>query len=455
MSSRKAKITKRTVDALKPGELIWDTEVAGFAIRCQKRDKVYGLKKRINGRQRWLTIGKHGEPWTVEKARDEARIQIGDIKKGKDPAAEREKRKSRPTVKDLMKRYLEDHAYQHKKATSVHEDEANIKNHILPHMQTQYVSELSIADVDAFKRAVKDGKPAKHPRAKGGNLKGGSGAANRCLALLSKAINLAIRWGWRTDNPVTHVSKYPENKIERFLSELEFDAISNAMREEEAKGGNPYAIAALRLLIFTGARRGEILSLKWSEVHLDRGLILLGDSKTGAKPIYLNPPAQKLLSEIPKQKNNPYVICGLKEGSHLINLKRLWTNIRERATLEIWTGNSEIAEFCQALEAEKNRPARFSEVIRHCEEEGMNPQGGVIDVRIHDLRHSFASVAAASGMSLPMIGKLLGHSQAATTARYAHLADDPIKQANDAIGVRLQGLMGQPPGNNLIKIRNS
>ena len=165
MTTRTDKITKRMVDALKPGETVWDTAVAGFGVRCQKRDKVYILKKRINGRQRWITIGKHGEftvgddnkVLTADTARNEARILIGDIKKGNDPATEREKRKSRPTIEDLMQRYLADYAHEHKKPSSVREDEANIRNHILPHMQKVHVADLSITDIDNFKRAVKSG----------------------------------------------------------------------------------------------------------------------------------------------------------------------------------------------------------------------------------------------------------------------------------------------------------
>ncbi|NVJ98787.1 MAG: tyrosine-type recombinase/integrase [Alphaproteobacteria bacterium] len=443
MAAKKAKISKRVVDTLKPGETVWDTEIAGFGIRCQTRDKVYILKKRINGRQRWLTIGKHGEPFTADLARDEALILLGDIKKGNDPALEREKRKNQPTVANLMQRYLEEHAFEHKKASSAKEDEANIRNHIVPHLGNRQVIDLTVSDIDALKRAIKAGggisqiaKDEPAPR-----LKGGPGAANRCLALLSKAMNLAIKWGWRADNPVSHVSKYKENKIERFLSETEIAAIAGALRKAELDGASPYAIAAIRLLMFTGARRGEILTLKWSEVHFDKDLILLGDSKTGAKPIYLNAPAKDVLAGLPKQKDNPYVICGTNQGKHLTNLKRLWQNVRNQATLDIWANT--VPALNEFLQSQKETPPAqaISATARYAKKEGLELPSGVLDVRIHDLRHTFASVGAMGGLSLHMIGKLLGHKQAGTTQRYAHLADNPILDASNKISAKLADCM--------------
>tara|TARA_R110002096_G_scaffold435828_1_gene663695 strand:- start:1679 stop:3064 length:1386 start_codon:yes stop_codon:yes gene_type:complete len=446
MATRKAKITKQTIKSLKPGEIVWDTELAGFGVRCQVKAIVYILKKRIKGTQRWLTIGKHGEPWNPDKARTRAKIILGQIADNKDPAQVRDDLKGRPTVKELCNRFMNDYAKEHKKQSSVNVDQMNIDNHILPLLGKKFVEDVTLSDVDAFKRAVKAGKTARgllEGKTIGSPVKGGSGAANRCLALLSTAFNLAIKWGWRTDNPVSQVEKYKERKIERYLSEVEFEALAEAIQQEASEDSNPYPIAAIKLLIFTGARRNEILTLKWDQVDLDLGIISLTDSKTGAKPIYLNAPAKEILAYLPKQKGNPYVICGANMGAHLVNLRKPWCRTRDRATKVLWQQDPAIADYINNYKNKHKKHPTLKLVKSLANKHKIELGGGLQDVRLHDLRHSFASVAAMGGMSLPMIGKLLGHAQATTTARYAHLADDPVKAANEAIGRRLDGLMGK------------
>lgn len=395
-----AKITKRIVDSLKPGNIAWDGEVSGFGVRCQRKAKVYIVKTAISGRPRWFTIGKHGSPWTVEKARTKAKSIIGDIADGKDPAKDRDANKDKPTVATLCERYLEDYAKEHKKPSSLNSDQKNIDNHVIPLLGREFVASVTLADIDRFKRAVKDGKTARNRKKEqqgGPKVTGGKGVANRCIALLSKMFNLAERWGWRPDgsNPCRHVDRYPENRRERFLSDKELSVLAGELNK--AEGENLYSVAAIRLLIFTGARLGEILNLKWEQVDMQRAMLLLPDSKTGQKAVFLSAPALDVLANLPRMENNPFVICGDREGAHLVNLQKPWRRVRKKAKLE--------------------------------------------DVRLHDLRHSFASVAASGGLSLPMIGKLLGHTQAATTQRYAHLAADPLKAANEAIGQRIAAVM--------------
>ena len=408
-----AKITKRTVDALKPGDIVWDTEVRGFGARCQKSAKTYVLKYRYGSRQRWITIGKHGSPWTADGARQQAIRLLGAIADGEDPATIRDSRKDRPTVAKLCERFLEEYATEHKKPLSQDNDKSNCNNHIIPLIGRLYVADVTRSDIDRVKRAVKEGKTAKDikigPRRRS-IVTGGPGVANKCLALLSKMFNMAEQWGLRQDgsNPCRHVQKYRSKAHERFLSEAELERLSAALLEAERNNiESPYTIAAIRLLIFTGARRGEILSLQWSHVDFERAMLLLPDSKTGKKAIFLSAPALALLAEMPRIAGNPFVICGQETGSHLVNLQKPWNRIRKKAGLD--------------------------------------------DVRIHDLRHSFASVGAAGGLSLPMIGKLLGHTQSATTQRYAHLAADPIKAANEAIGQRIAAMMkGATDGDNIV-----
>lgn len=438
------RITKRQVDALKPGSLLWDGAVRGFGVRCQQSAKVYVLKTRVRGKQRWFTIGKHGAPWTVEKARERAEKILGQVADGKDPAKERADAKDQPTMADLCARYLEEYAKEHKKKSSAATDTSNINNHVLPLLGGEFIVDVTRADIDRFKRSVKDGKTAKDrgPERRGGAaVRGGAGAANRCLALLSKMFNLAERWGWRPDgtNPVRHVDKYPEGKRERYLSEAEIAAIADTLKGVEKTDG-PFIVAAVRLLLFTGARLGEILSLKWEYVSLEGARLTLPDSKTGKKVVYLSAPALDVLANLPRIEGNPFVICGHKEGAALVNLQKPWARIREKATIKLWNNDERFAALVKELTPEDGEPL-LADIEAAAKKRKLTLPRGIMDVRIHDLRHTYASIGASGGLSLPMIGKLLGHTQAATTARYAHLADDPLKAANEAIGQQIAAAM--------------
>ena len=397
------RITNRTVDALKPGDLIWDTDVKGFGVRCQREAKVYVLKKRVRGRSRWFTIGRHGSPWTPKSAKKEAERILGGIADGEDPAAVRTAERNKVTVSGLCDRYLEDYAKEHKRPSSYQMDKANIENHVKPLLGNLFVVDVTLGDIDKFKRDVKVGKsarPRKEGQQGGSSVTGGPGVANRCIALLSKMFNLAERWGIRNagSNPCRNIDKYKENKREKFLSDKELAQLGEVLAQADSNGTEtPYSIAAIRLLIFTGARRGEILTLEWDHVDFDRAMMFLPESKTGQKVVYLSAPALETLASVPRLENNPYVICGLKFAAHLVNLAKPWGRISKAANLK--------------------------------------------GVRLHDLRHSFASIAASGGLSLPMIGKLLGHTQSATTQRYAHLAADPVRAANEAIGQRIAATM--------------
>ncbi|MDG1725877.1 MAG: tyrosine-type recombinase/integrase [Emcibacteraceae bacterium] len=444
MTTRKAKITNQTIKNLKPGEIIWDTDLSGFGVRCQVKAIVYILKKRIKGTQRWLTIGKHGEPWNPDKARTKAKVLLGQIADNKDPAKERDDLKTRPTIKDLCEKFMDEYAREHKKQSSVNLDQMNIDNHILPLLGEKTIEDVSKSDIEAFMRAVKAGKTARgllNGKTIGSPVKGGEGAANRCLALLSTVFNFASECEWRSDNPAKKVKKYKERKIERYLSATEFDALAEVIRQKAVENSNPYPIAAIKLLIFTGARRNEILTLKWDQVDLNLGVISLTDSKTGPKPIFLNAPAKEVLETLPKQKGNAYVICGAITGAHLVNLRKVWCRIRDSATLELWQKDPLIVNIMINYKKKNNKLPTLKLVKELAAKKGIELGTGLQDVRLHDLRHTFASIAVGGGMSLPMISKLLGHTQTATTERYAHLADNPLKEANDAIGKRIETFM--------------
>jgi integrase len=384
------KITKRTVDQLPAGDQAWDSEVKGFGVRCRASGaKYYLVKMRVGARQRWITIGRHGSPWTPDTARREALRLLGLRAAGKDPATEPDRQKGAVTIAELGSRFLQEHVAQHCKPRTADEYRRTMQIYISPVLGRHRIADLTRADVAQFHHRFRD-CPYQ---------------ANRSLAVLSRMMNLAEAWGLRLDgsNPCRHVKKYREEKRERYLTKEELRRLGATLAEAERnKTEGPFALAAIGLLTLTGARLSEILTLRWEYVDLANGVLRLPDSKTGAKEVYLNEAAIKLLRDMPRMAGNPYVIAGKKGGARLINLQNPWRRIRAAAALN--------------------------------------------DVRIHDLRHSFASVAAGTGMSLPMIGKLLGHSQPATTARYAHLADDPIRAASNLIGTEMAAVMngGKP-----------
>ena len=388
----KAKITKRSVESIEPNtrdQFIWDTEMKGFGCKITpKGARVYVVQYSHGGRSRRYTLGRHGEGMTPDQARRKAASVRGLVADGADPAATRAEDRAAPNLAEFAERYLTEHAAVKKKPLSQAADESNLRNHILPALGRLKLTDITRADVARFHQAMKD-KP---------------GGANRCLALLSKIFNLAEKWGLRPDgtNPTRHTDKYPERKIERFLSSEELARLGAVLAKAEDSGEHPSAVAAIRLLVFTGCRRNEILELQWGHVDFEINCLRLSDSKTGSKLVPLGAPALELLAGLPKAEDNPYVLPGTTPGKHFVGLQKAWQRLRGQAELS--------------------------------------------DVRLHDLRHSFASVAAGMGESLVLIGSLLGHTDMATTARYAHLAIDPRRAAADRIAGRIASAMEPTPG---------
>jgi integrase len=365
---------------------VWDSELRGFGLRVLPTGvKAYVVQYRIGRRSHRLTLGRHGA-LTAEQARELAQDALASVRKGIDPARQRQQVREVPTVRELCKRYVEQHLPKKKSGTARLYTQI-LDGHIKPAIGRRLVTELDRNDVIRLHQRLKDSPYM----------------ANRCLAVLSHMMNCAEKWGLRPDgtNPCRHVERYREQKRQRFLSAAELAELGKVLAAVERERVEWHSVVpAIRLLIFTGARVSEILTLRWEWVDLERGCLNLPDSKTGAKVIYLNAPALKVLAEIkpdPKDPDNPYVIRGRVKGSCLVNLKDPWGRIRKR--------------------------------------------GEIPDVRVHDLRHSFAAVAAGAGSSLPIIGALLGHTQPQTTARYAHLAADPVKAVNEAVGARIAAAM--------------
>ena len=387
------RLTKRVIDGARyerenGAHYLWDTEIAGFGLRIYPSGrKAFVVTYRVRGKQRFLTIGRYGE-LTLPQARGKAHEVLGQARKGEDPAADRRSYRRSPTMKDMAARCMKEHCQVHNKPATVQTQQRIWDQIVLPRFGNRKVIDISRADIQALHTQLAD-RPA---------------TANLVRSQLSKAFNLAEVWGWRLDgsNPCRHVKLYKTQKRERFLSETELARLSGVLAEaERTQSVNPYAIAAIRLLILTGCRVSEILNLRWEEVDFEGQCLRLPDSKTGAKVVYLNGPALQLISGIKPKEDNPYVLPGKFVGQPLKGLRQLWVGLRREADLE--------------------------------------------GVRIHDLRHSYASFGVGLGLPLQQVGKLLGHTQIATTERYAHLADDPIRRANERIGDHIWAVMsGQP-----------
>ena len=379
MANRIPRISKRSVDAVKAGgtdAVYWDGELTGFGLRVRRSGrKSYVVQTRIAGKLCWFTIGPHG-PLNPDQARARALEILACAKKGIDPRDADARREAEPSMADLGRRFLEEYVPVHCKPSTREEYRRSVRLFVDPVIGELRVPEVQRKDIAALHHGLRD-KPYQ---------------ANRTLGVLSKMFSLAEVWGWRPDgsNPCRHVKRYKEHKRERFLSPGETERLGQVLREAEEE--MPSAVAAFRLLLLTGCRMSEIRDLRWEYVKDD--CIELPDAKTGGRVVPLGPEARAVLSAIPRDEDNPWVIAGRLPGSHLTDLQRPWRRIRKQAGLE--------------------------------------------GVRIHDLRHSFASRALALGESLTMIGKLLGHTQVQTTARYAHLARDSIQTA----AARITGSIG-------------
>ena len=385
-----ARITKKAVDALTAREreyMLWDRDIKGFGVRVHPSGrKVYLVKYRHRGRVVKKTIGPHGAIPPAAARACAAEI-ITAAKTGRDlTGRDLQARKTKaPTMHDLARRFAEEYVPARCKPSSAYSYECAIQRHVLPRLGKRRVAEITRGDIATLHHAMR-ATPY---------------AANRTLGILSAMFTAAELWGIRQDgsNPCRHVKRFREGRRERFLSDEEYRRLGAVLRDAESTGVvAASAIAAIRLLMLTGCRLSEILTLRWEHVALEAAKLRLPDSKTGAKVVHLGEPAVEVLRGIAPVEGNPWVIAGRRPGSRVASLHFPWGRIRNRADLD--------------------------------------------DVRLHDLRHSFASGGLLVGEGLPMIGKLLGHSQVQTTARYAHLADDPVKEAADRIAGRIAEVAG-------------
>lgn len=432
------KLTKTIVDGLETRTsdyVEWCGSLKGFGCRVRPSgSKSFIAQYRVGGRNspvRKVTIGAFGK-LTVEQAREAAAKVLAKAELGEDVAGARARERAEMTVAQLCDEYVAE-GCDMKKASTLATDKGRIERHIKPLLGRKRIGEIQRGDIAKFMRDVANGKTAtdektvKHGRAR---VTGGKGAATRTVRLLGGIFAYAVKHGYLKENPRHGVEVYKDGKGERFLSADELRSLGEALREAETVGLPwqvkegpkskhtpkkadtareiiaPHAVAAIRLLLLTGCRAGEILNLKWSHIDFERGFLNLPDSKTGAKKVLIGAAALQVLANIPRVKDNPFVIAGSDPKKPRSDLKRPWKRITAHA--------------------------------------------GLGDLRLHDLRHSYASVGAASGMGLATVGKLLGHASAATTARYAHFADDPLRRASDSIATTIAAALGGGEPSNVV-----
>ena len=384
------RISVKAVAELAPGQTIWDSDVKGFGVRRQRHAAVYVLKYRDqNGRQHFLTIGRHGSPWTPDTARKEARRHLLALTECQPNTGGLSG--PTPTLEAFSKTYLESYAHLHKKPRSVAEDRRNLELHILPALGSKSLAEITAADIAQFHTLR-----GKHPS-----------NANRCLALLSHIFSIGAKWGVIPAgvNPCRGIKRFRERIRERLVSGDEVALLGATLAEVESsraisEGSEDWrAVNVIRLLVYTGARLSEILTLEWGWVQWEGGFARLPDSKTGAKTLPLPQPALDLLRKISEERGrqSQFVFPGKRNGTYFTGIQKPWQRIRLKA--------------------------------------------GLPDVRIHDLRHCFASTAVAHGESLYLVGAVLGHRTTSTTQRYAHLAMQPILESANRTSGRLAALM--------------
>ncbi|MGG7565001.1 tyrosine-type recombinase/integrase [Rhodovulum sp. DZ06] len=382
------RLSKSVVEKIQPGPrdvVIWDEALPGFGLRVKPsgvRSYVVQYRAKDTGATRRATIGRHGPLLSFDQAKKQARALLADAMRGADPVAEKTEARKAPTMRDLCDDYLTRHAIPNKRPNSVRNDRGLIDGHVLPALGRKRVRDVARRDVEDLRERM-----AATPY-----------QANRALALLSKMFSLAVAWGWRPDNPARGVARFQEEKRRRWLSDAELRRLWQAL---ERRSGQP-AAEAVKLQLLTGARLGEVLGAKVGDFDLDRGVWTKPSHQTKQKRtehLPLSAPAVELVGALcAGRAPGDWLFPGRVEGQPLREIKRFWAALTAEAGLE--------------------------------------------DYRRHDNRHTFASHLVSSGLSLEIVGQLLGHSSAETTKRYAHLADDALRNAADRFGGKVAGAGG-------------
>jgi len=395
---QKSRITKTIVDNAQPATRryhIHDAEIPGFALKVEPSgSKIYVLDYRANGGGRYapkkrIKIGKHGV-FTPDQARTRAKEYLAKIVMGQDPGADRDAERCKNLFKNVSERYMKEYITHHNKPSTVRGKKHVLHGAIMPHFKNIYVEDISRKDVQEW-----HGKLHKTPI-----------NANRSLACLSHIMKICEDWGLRqpNSNPCLGIKRYRENKRERYLNQTELRKLIDTINSAEADGSEERSMMIFfRMLIFTGARQGELLTAKWDYVNYEEGALLLPDSKTGKKKVNLCAEAIEEIDKLERIAGNPYLFPAYfvgvpkKLGRHHSPPNEMWHRILDKA--------------------------------------------GIKDLRKHDLRHAFASFAIMAGLTLEEIGQLLGHLTPQTTKRYSHLVDSHRKELSSAVGLQISSIL--------------
>jgi integrase len=371
------KITDKIVKSA-PAGLVWDGDVKGFGVKVYpagSRSFILNYRRKSDGRERRWTIGSFPD-WGTGAAREEAKRLKRLIDGGADPVGEHQSNRAAPTVNDLLDRFDEEYLPR-KRASTQRTYRNQITSAIRPKLGRLRVANVTFADIDALHRGL-SGTPYR---------------ANRVVALVSRIFTMAVKWQMRADNPCKGIERNQEHKRRRYLTADELARLTAALAGHQ----DQQAANIVRMLLLTGARVGETVAARWDQIDLENGIWTKPGASTKQKTdhsIPLSAPARQLLAELHKGRDESGYLFPGRLGHRRI-IKDSWATICKAASIE--------------------------------------------GLRVHDLRHSFASTLAGAGFSLPVIGALLGHTQPSTTARYAHLQDDPLRKATERAGAILSG----------------
>ncbi|MFI5012041.1 MAG: tyrosine-type recombinase/integrase [Hyphomicrobiales bacterium] len=442
------KLTERTVAALDPpakgATTVWDSDVTGFGIRVfapternPKGARSFFLNYRHDGTERRFTIGAFGD-WSAEAARIEAKQLRRQVNRGADPAAEKQARREAPTVKDLAERYRAEHLPNKAKSSQAN-DWNMIEKIILPVLGGRKVADVHQGDMSALHKAI--------------TAEGKATRANRVLAVASKMFSLSLipaageAAPWRDQaqgNPCKGVGRNHEEGHERFLSTAEIAAVSEALDRYPRRS----TADCVRLIMLTGCRPGEAMHATWEQFDAEPGFWVKPSSHTKQRKLHrvpLSPAALELIEGVRakrgRSEGEAFVFPGQIHGARLQQLRDPWAAISSAASVALWAGSEDAAITGLVTDLAKGlgRLPTAPECLSAAKLKGVSLPPALTDARLYDLRHSFASIGAGGGLSLHIIGKLLGHTQGRTTQRYAHLADDPLREAAAKIASVITG----------------
>jgi integrase len=398
----RVKITKRVVDGLRRGQTIWDKDLAGFGVRLQRRDPSFVLKYSFRRHQRYYTIGRYGI-LTVDEARNEARRLLGLVASGVDPSQTRTidpLAEAPPTVGQLCVRYLSDGPSfkPDKRESSWTTDRSNIHRHVVPLIGLLPAASVTEADIASFVARVVRGDTRTDertgPRGRA-IVRGGKGTAARSLAVLGAVFSFGVRLGIVPTNPTKNIKAPKGDAPGRFLTEAEWGRLGQALTEARKWAANSEFLDAIQLIALTGCRKSEISNLTWCEVDFNNGFLRLRHSKVGPRAVPLGDEAVSLLARLKEKAGGDWVFASRRGSGPIVALQKAWSALRTKAHLP--------------------------------------------GLRLHDLRHSYASEAINAGASLFMTGAILGHRQSSTTQKYAHLQSTQVRSIATGTASRIAG----------------